>query len=79
MDYYRLKKLKSKMKLKANLDRHENLENFGLDIESELTSMLSDELSKSIDAEIMRKLFSDGKLDKVNKILEKINKFNDKG
>ena len=67
------------MKLKANLDRHENLENFGLDIESELTSMLSDELSKSIDAEIMRKLFSDGILDKVNKILEKINKFNDKG
>ena len=45
------------MKSKANLDRHENLENFGLDIESELTSMLSDELSKSIDAEIMRKLF----------------------
>lgn len=67
------------MKLKANLDRHENLENFGFDIESELTSMLSDELSKSIDAEIMRKLFSDGKLDKVNKILEKINKLNDKG
>ena len=73
-----MKKLKSRMKSKANLDRHENLENFGLDIESELTSMLSDELSKSIDAEIMRKLFSDGKLDKVNKILEKINKFNDK-
>ena len=40
--------------------------------------MLSDELSKSIDAEIMRKLFSVGKLDKVKKILEKINKFNDK-
>jgi len=67
------------MKLKANLDRHENLEHFGLDIESELSSMLSQELSKSIDAEIMRKLFSDNKLDKVNKILEKINKFNDKG
>jgi len=67
------------MKLKANLDRHENLEHFGLDIESELSSMLSQELSKSIDAEIMRKLFSDNKLDKVNKILEKIKKFNDKG
>jgi len=67
------------MKLKANLDRLENLEHFGLDIESELSSMLSQELSKSIDAEIMRKLFSDNKLDKVNKILEKINKFNDKG
>jgi len=67
------------MKLKANLDRLENLEHFGLDIESELSSMLSQELSKSIDAEIMRKLFSDNKLDKVNKILEKIKKFNDKG
>lgn len=67
------------MKLKANLDRHENLENFGLDIESELTSMLSDELSKSIDAEIMKKLFSDGKIQKIDKILQKINKLNDKG
>jgi hypothetical protein len=67
------------MKLKSNLDRHENLENFGLDIESELTSMLSDELSKSIDAEILKRLFSDGKIQKIDKILQKINKLNDKG
>ena len=60
------------MKLKSNLDRHENLENFGLDIESELTSMLSDELSKSIDAEILKRLFSDGKIQKIDKILQKI-------
>jgi hypothetical protein len=50
-------------------------EHYGLDIEAELTSMLSDELSKSIDAEIMKNLFSDFKKDKINKILEKIKKF----
>jgi hypothetical protein len=53
-------------------------DHYGIDIESELTSMLSDELSKSIDAEIMKNLFSDFKKDKINKILEKINKFNEK-
>ena len=53
-------------------------DHYGMDIESELTSMLSDELSKSIDAEIMKNLFSDFKKDKINKILEKINKFNEK-
>ena len=31
-------------------------DNYGIDIESELTSMLSDELAKSIDAEIMKNL-----------------------
>jgi hypothetical protein len=53
-------------------------DHYGIDIESELTSMLSDELAKSIDAEIMNNLFSDFKKDKINKILEKINKFNEK-
>ena len=56
----------------ANISEH-----YGMDIESELTSMLSDELSKSIDAEIMKNLFNDFKKDKINKILEKINKFNE--
>ena len=51
-------------------------DHYGMDIESELTSMLSDELSKSIDAEIMKNLFSDFKKDKINRIIEKINKFN---
>jgi thymidylate synthase len=51
-------------------------EHYGLDIEKELTSMLSDELAKSIDAEIMKNLFgSDKKKDKINKILEKIKNF----
>ena len=52
-------------------------DHYGIDAESELTSMLSDELAKSIDAEIMKNLFSDFKKDKINKILEKINKFNE--
>jgi hypothetical protein len=52
-------------------------DHYGIDAESELTSMLSDELSKSIDAEIMKNLFGDFKKDKINKILEKINKFNE--
>jgi len=52
-------------------------EHYGMDIESELTSMLSDELAKSIDAEIMKNLFGDFKKDKINKILEKIKKFNE--
>ena len=55
----------------ANINEH-----YGIDVESELTSMLSQELAKSIDAEIMN-LFGDFKKDKINKILEKINKFNE--
>jgi hypothetical protein len=51
---------------------------YGMDIEDELSSMLSEELAKSIDAEIMKRLFSESKLDKINKILEKINKLNGK-
>ena len=64
--------------MKAQISKKdvENIgENYGLDIEKELTSMLSDELAKSIDAEIMKNLFgSDKKKDKINKILEKIKK-----
>ena len=54
----------------ANISEH-----YGMDIENELTSMLSDELSKSIDAEIMKNLFGDFKKNKINKILEKIKNF----
>jgi len=51
------------------------VEHYGLDLENELTSMLSDELSKSIDAEIIKSLFGDFKKNKINKILEKIKNF----
>jgi hypothetical protein len=66
------------MKGKINKKDVENIgEHYGMDVESELTSMLSDELAKSIDVEIMKNLFGDFKKDKINKILEKINKFNE--
>lgn len=65
--------------MKAQVDKKDvkNIsEHYGLDIEAELTSMLSDELSKSIDAEIMKNLFgSDKKKEKINRILEKIKNF----
>jgi hypothetical protein len=65
------------VKAQINKKDVENIgEHYGLDIEAELTSMLSDELAKSIDAEIMKNLFgSDKKKDKINKILEKIKNF----
>ena len=64
------------MKAQINKNDVENIsEHYGLDIEGELTSMLSDELTKSIDAEIMKNLFGDFKKNKINKILEKIKKF----
>lgn len=65
------------MKSQINKKDVQNIgEHYGLDIEEELTSMLSDELAKSIDAEIMKNLFgSDKKRDKINRILEKIKKF----
>ena len=65
------------MKTQINKKDVENIgEHYGLDIENELTSMLSDELAKSIDAEIMKNLFGgDKKKDKINKILEKIKNF----
>lgn len=60
------------MKAQINKKDVENInEHYGLDIEAELTSMLSDELAKSIDAEIMKNL----KKEKINRILEKIKNF----
>lgn len=37
----------------------ENIQNYGIDIEDKLTSMLSEELAKSIDAEILKKVLGD--------------------
>ncbi len=52
-------------------------EHYGLDVENELSSILSDELSKSIDAEIIKSLVGDYKKNKISSILEKIKKFNE--
>lgn len=49
---------------------------YGLDVEDELSKMLSEELAKSIDAQILQTIMNQGKLitrqDKIKSILEKI-------
>jgi hypothetical protein len=66
------------MKSQINKKDVQNIgEHYGLDIEEELASMLSHELAKSIDAEIMKNLFGDKKKDKINRILEKIKNTNE--
>jgi len=68
------------MKGQTNKQDISDLNSYGLDIQDELSSLLADELAKSIDAEIMKNLFgSDKKKNKINKILEKIKNMNDKG
>ena len=68
------------MKGQTNKQDISDLNSYGLDIQDELSSLLADELTKSIDAEIMKNLFgSDKKKNKINKILEKIKNMNDKG
>ncbi len=47
-------------------------ESYGIDIENELSSMLSDELSKSIDAEILKGLFEKAKPVKRRNSIDKI-------
>ena len=52
---------------------------YGLDIENKLSQMLTDELTKSIDAQIMQTIMNQGKpitrQDKIKSILEKIKSF----
>ena len=65
------------MKGQLNKRDLENIgEYYGVDIIDEMTSILSDELAKSIDAEIIKNLFNNEKQEKINRIIEKINKFN---
>lgn len=47
-------------------------ESYGIDIENELSSMLSDEISKSIDAEILKGLFEKAKPVKRRNSIDKI-------
>ena len=49
-------------------------ESYGIDIENELSSMLSDEIAKSIDAEILKGLFEKAKPVKRRSSIEKIYK-----
>lgn len=66
------------MKAQINKKDVNNInDHYGLDVENELSSILSDELSKSIDAEIIKSLVGDYKKNKISSILEKIKKFNE--
>jgi hypothetical protein len=68
----RLPKLKS--------EKIQDLGSYGIDVENELTSMLSEEIAKSIDIEIMKNLFkSPGRKEKSKKILDKIQQMKEKG
>ena len=68
------------MKGQTNKQDISDLNSYGLDVENELTTMLSNELAKSIDVEIMKNLFgSDKKKNKIGRILEKIKNMDDKG
>lgn len=67
------------MRGQTNKQDISDLNSYGLDIQDELSSLLADELAKSIDAEIMKKLLNDDKKNKIGKILEKIKNINDKG
>ncbi len=47
------------MESKYKKESIENISSYGIDIENELTSMLSEELAKSIDAEILKSILGD--------------------
>lgn len=47
------------MKYKLNKENIENIPHYGIDIEAQLTSMLSEQLAKSIDAEILKNILGD--------------------
>lgn len=47
-------------------------ESYGIDIENELSSMLSDEIAKSIDSEILKGLFEKAKPVKRRSSIDKI-------
>ena len=57
--------------MRVNKESIQDLNSYGLDIEDELTKILSDEIAKSIDLEIMKQIIGT-KPDKIKRILEKI-------
>jgi len=65
--------------------KNENIQDlcsYGIDVASELESLLAEELSKSIDIEIMKKVFQahrDVRKEKSKKILDKIQQMKEKG
>lgn len=71
--------------LRSNI-KHEKIQDiggsYGIDVSSQLESLLVDELSKSIDLEIMKQVFKthrDVRKEKSKKILDKIQQMKEKG
>lgn len=58
-----------------NSEKIQDLGSYGIDVVSELESLLAEELSKSINAEIMKQIFKsnrDYRKEKTKKVLDKI-------
>ena len=67
---------------KVKSEKIQDLGSYGIDGVSELESLLVEELSKSIDIEIMKKVFQahrDVRKEKSKKILDKIQQMKEKG
>jgi hypothetical protein len=67
---------------KLKSEKIQDLGSYGIDVEDELASMLSEEIAKSIDAEIIKNIFKahrDFRKEKVKKILDKIQQMKEKG
>jgi hypothetical protein len=62
--------------IKVESEHYSTGHHYGLDIENKLSQMLTDELTKSIDAQILQTIMNQGKpvmrADKIKSILEKI-------
>ena len=65
--------------IKVESEHYSTGHHYGLDVEDELSKVLTDELTKSIDAQIMQTIMNQGKpitrQDKIKSILEKIKSF----
>jgi hypothetical protein len=65
--------------IKVESEHYSTGHHYGLDVEDELSKMLSEELAKSIDAQILQTIMNQGKSiirqDKIKSILEKIKSF----
>ena len=67
---------------KVKSENIQDLDSYGIDVASELESVLAEELSKSIDMEIMKQVFKahrDYRKEKTKKILDKIQQMKEKG
>jgi len=64
--------------IKVESEHYSTGHHYGLDVESEISKMLTDELTKSIDAQILRTIMNQRPImrqDKIKSILEKIKSF----